>query len=247
MGVQAVDQYLAAVQAQLRAAVDGQRAELAAGGAWLAAALRAGRWWFVFGTGHSHLLALEVFYRAGGLARAVPMLDESVMLHRSASASTEAERRPELAAALLDRYGVGAGDVLTICSNSGRNALPVELALLARARGTRTIALTNRRHSAAFASRHASGRRLAEVADLVLDNAGVPGDAAVPVAADLDLTLGPTSTAVGAVLLHALTLEAVTRARAAGHEPEVYRSSNGAGEAANAALLARYRGVLPHL
>lgn len=237
--------YLGVLQQQLQLAFEGQSTSLDRAAEVVAAALLGGHWIFLAGTGHSHLLALELFYRAGGLVRAVPILDEDLMLHRSASDSSGFERESGRAEHLLDRYGVARGDALFVISNSGRNAVPVELALGGRARGATVIAMTSVRHSLAFESRHSSGRRLMDVADVVLDNAGVVGDAAVEVAPGW--AMGPTSTAVGAALLEALAAEGAARATQRGWEPEIYASSNGAGEAGNRRHLDRYRGRIPHL
>src|SRR5205085_8126865 len=124
-------------------------------------------------TGHSHLLAEEIFYRAGGLARACPILDTRLMLHENAIQATYDEREEGYGATILDRYPVAAGDVLVVASNSGRNSVPIDLALEAQRRGLRTVAITNLAHSRAWPSRHNSGKTLAEVADLTLDNCGV--------------------------------------------------------------------------
>jgi uncharacterized phosphosugar-binding protein len=228
--------YLELLEGQLRTAFEGQSKALDQAASAIADALVGGHWIFLAGTGHSHLLALELFYRAGGLVRAVPILDEPLMLHRSASDSSGFERESGRAEELLGRYGVARGDVLFVISNSGRNAVPLELASGGRALGATVIALTSIRHSLAFESRHPSGRRLLEVADIVLDNAGVVGDAAVEVAREW--TMGPTSTAVGTALLQALAAEGAARAIGRGWVPEIYASSNGAGEAGNRRHLA---------
>lgn len=233
------------VRAQLDAAFESQAAALEAAADAMASALVARRWVFLAGTGHSHLLALELFYRAGGLVRAVPILDEDLMLHRSASASSGYERESGRADNLLEKYGVASGDVLVVISNSGRNAVPVELALGGRRLGVKVIALTSRVHSLAHPSRHASGRRLLDVADIVLDNLGVEGDASVELMPGL--RMGATSTAIGAALLQAVASEAANLAVGRGWNPEVYRSSNGAGERDNARYLEVYRGRIPHL
>ncbi|HEY8198789.1 MAG TPA: sugar isomerase domain-containing protein, partial [Candidatus Limnocylindrales bacterium] len=94
----------------------------------VADALARGRFVHVFGTGHSHMLAEELFYRAGGLVRVSPILFEGLMLHASAPLSTSLERLPGLADALLRDHPVDAGDVLIIASNSGGNAVTSEMA-----------------------------------------------------------------------------------------------------------------------
>jgi uncharacterized phosphosugar-binding protein len=205
-----------------------------------AAALRADQLIHVAGSGHSHLLALEVFYRAGGIAAVRALLDRDLMLHRGAERSTLMEREPGRAAAVLAGAALGPGDVLVVVSNSGRNAYPVELALIAKAAGATVIALTSRRHSGAAPSRHPSGKRLIDLADIVLDNGGVPGDAGLTVPGH-PAPMGPTSTLIGAWLLHSLIAEAVAELAAEGITVDVWRSANAAEGDNSAALIDRWR------
>lgn len=206
----------------------------------ITAALRADRLVHVAGSGHSHLLALEVFYRAGGIASAQALLDEDLMLHRGAERSTRLEREPGRAAAVVARGGVKSGDVVVVASNSGRNAFPVELALAARAAGATVIALTSLRHSSEVTSRHASGKRLVELADIILDNGGVPGDAGLPLPGH-PATMGPTSTIIGVWILNSLLAEAVAKLAAEGLIIDVWRSANAAEGDNGAALIAKWR------
>src|SRR3982750_3044266 len=94
---------------------------------------------FVFGTGHSHMLAEEGYARAGGLTSVVPIFYTALMLHESIPLSAKVERTPGLAADLLDRSGIKAGKMLFVYSNSGVNHLPVEMALEAKQRGVTTV------------------------------------------------------------------------------------------------------------
>jgi len=242
----AIDRYHDVVLAQLDAALASQRPHLEVAADRIAAALLADRYLYAFGTGHSHLLAEEIFYRAGGLVRACAILDPPLMLHESASASSRREQESGVASALLDRYPLTTGDVLVIASNSGRNAVPIEMALTARERGIGTIAITSLEHSRAFPSRHPSGKRLFEVADVVLDNAGIPGDAALELPG-LPRKIGPTSTLIGAFLLNAVVVRAIEQAVAAGHAPEVYASSNADVPGWNESLISKYRSRIRHL
>lgn len=198
---------------------------------------------YVFGTGHSHLLALDLHYRAGGPAFVVPILDEALMLHEGAIASTERERTPGVAAEVLARYPVAARDTVIVISNSGVNAVPVEAADLVRATGAALIALTSRAYSEAAAA----GRpTLAAAADIVIDNGLPPGDAmtALP---GTDLKAGPGSTVIGSALLQALFAEAAARLAKDG-APPIYLSANMPGAADNnRGLIERYRPRNPHL
>ena len=200
----------------------------------IADALERGHELHAFGTGHSHMLAEELFYRAGGLVRVSPILFEGLMLHASAPLSTSLERLPGLAEALLLDHPVAAGDVQIVASNSGGNAVTSELAKLASLAGARVIAVTSLRHATSPAARASGLPRLHELADVVIDNGGRVGDAAIDIEG-MDTAIAPTSTVVGAAILNAVMAEAVQLLVDRGIVPDVYASSNtSGGDAANA-------------
>lgn len=204
----------------------------------VAAAMGDDREIHAFGSGHSHMLAEELYYRAGGLADVRPILFEGLMLHANAPLSTRLERLPGLAHEILDAHGVATGDVLFVFSNSGRNQVTTEIAAEAGDRGLTVIAVTSVTHSQATSPR-GGGRRLLELADIVIDNRGGIGDATIEVA-DFARRVAPTSTAVGAAIVNAVVAQSVGFAVAAGLEPRVYASSNvDAGDAINDAILRR--------
>ena len=212
----------------------------------IAEAVRNGHMLYTFGTGHGHLLALELFYRAGGLAPVCPILDEKLMLHISAAGSTLEERDEAWVPRLLERYPLSAGDVLIIASNSGRNAVPVLLARAARERGVYVIALTSLQHSSSVSGRNPAGLRLFETADLVLDNGGIPGDAAI-LFSDQTRT-GATSTAVGAAILQAVICRVHEIALEEGSPADFFVSSNiDGGDAVNNRLVEKYKDRIPGL
>lgn len=196
----------------------------------------------VFGSGHSHLLALEGFYRAGGLAAVDPILLESLMLHGNAALSTVIERSEGLGEGILADLDPGADDCLIVISNSGGNRVAVELAAAARERGMTVIAIVSAAHAGSAQAVQADKPNLLGVADVVIDNLGEAGDASVTVEG-IPARMGPTSTVVGAAIIHAVSTEAAARAVAAGTPPAVFASSNVAGgDERNAAAIARYRG-----
>ena len=191
----------------------------------VAASLRSGGLIQMFGTGHSLLLAIEVFFRAGGLVAVNPILDRRLQFDGGVIESTEFERTSGTAQELVREAGFCAGDVGIVASNSGRNVLPVEIAFQMRAAGMKIIALTNLTQSKSGKSLHVSGKRLFEVADAVLDNHCPVGDAAV-VVPGIPVPMGPVSTIAGSALLHALFVEAAAQLADEGKAPEVFQSVN---------------------
>jgi uncharacterized phosphosugar-binding protein len=234
------DQYIRALIGLLEQLRTTQREALRQAGSLIAGALAADRLIHLFGTGHSHMLAEEGFHRAGGLAAVSPMLVPDLML-QGAVASTAAERTsgraPEIAAA----QGLEAGDVLCLFSNSGVNVVPVELAQHAVELGLRVIAVTCVAHAQAGPARTLDGRKLYEVAHVVVDTGLPPGDALLPFP-EHGIAIGPGSTVVGAAALNAMLANAVSELLAAGCPVLAYRSSNLPGaDAYNERLIERYR------
>ncbi|MEO3387030.1 SIS domain-containing protein [Mesorhizobium sp. CAU 1741] len=198
---------------------------------------------YVFGTGHSHMLAEEVHFRAGGLALTVPILAAPTMLHEGAVAGTAYERTEGIVGPIMDRYPIGADDVLFVSSNSGVNAAPLEAARIGRARGATVIAITSVDYSTAAAN----GReRLADLADIVLDNGSPPGDAVISVPGS-DLKVGPVSTAIGVTIINAIMAGVAARLSGEGGAP-IYLSANMPGaKEINQELVTRFRPRNPHL
>jgi uncharacterized phosphosugar-binding protein len=200
----------------------------------------------LFGSGHSQLLALEGFLRAGSLACVNPLIVPELG-PGAGLAALRAERDVRWAPRILNRARVDAGDVLIVLSNSGVNAVPVEVARRARDRGVGTVGIVARRYMAAASSTHPAGLKLADVVDVLIDNHGVLGDAVLEVDGAA-VPVGPISTIAGAVILHAVLVEAVGRLAARGVTPPVYVSSKLAGaDEHNAALVARYQHRVPLL
>lgn len=229
--------YLDAIEEMLRRLRAQQWPHIRAAAALVADGLAGGHDLHVFGSGHSHMLAEELFYRAGGLVRVRPMLLEGLMLHVDAAHSTELERQPAIADALLLDHPVTNGDVLIVASNSGSNAVASRLVQLVQPLGVPVIAITSLRHATSAEARANELPRLHELADVVIDNGGVIGDAAVEVRG-FERKVGPTSTVVGAAILNAIVVEAVQLLVERGAPPDVYASSNLAdGDAANERMM----------
>jgi len=245
--VRAFDSYLDALVGLIERIRQDQGPQIAEAAALVASALSSDGLVHTFGTGHSHLLAEEAFFRAGGLAAINPIRDRRLMMLEGALASTAAEREAGLARTLIEGHDVRPGDAAIVMSNSGRNAVPIEMAIEMRARGARVIVITSVAHSRAVASRHQSGARLLDLADVVIDNTTPPGDALVTVPG-IESPIGPGSTVAGAAIVNAILVEAAALSAAQGRKVDVLRSANleGTGDEL-AQILERYRGRVPAL
>lgn len=203
-------------------------------------ALKAGHRFFVTGTGHSHMLAEEFYTRAGGLASVIPILPTEFLLHEHPLKSTVVERLAAYAPVVFEVYGLQAGDVLLIASNSGRNGLCVELAMEAQAHGLTVIAITSVQGGTAQASRHASGKKLCDVADVALDNCSVEGDVCCAID-ESGRRMGALSTITGAYLVQQLGMAVAAAFLADGERPPVFLSSNiDGGDVVNRELFRRF-------
>jgi uncharacterized phosphosugar-binding protein len=201
-------------------------------------------WIYISGTGHSHIFAEEIFYRAGGFARVIPILDPALMLHENASKSTEIERKEGYAAEIMKPYELTENDIFIIGSNSGRNAVSIELALHAHSKGAKTICITNLAHTKSVESRHSSNRKLFEVVDLFLDNCGEIGDSAISIPG-ISAKVGATSTVIGVAILQSIMFQTAAILVEKGIQPEIFNSSNSEkGEDENDALLAKYKPLI---
>jgi uncharacterized phosphosugar-binding protein len=196
----------------------------------------------IFGSGHSHSVAEEAFHRAGGLVPVNTMTESFLSPLTSPKKSGRLERLSGIAAILLDYHAPQRGEVLIIISNAGINPVAVELALEAKERELTVIAITSLRHAQAVASRHSSGKRLFEVADLVIDNGGEAGDGALAFPG-LTAKVGPTSLVAGAFIMNSIVCGVVERFIAKGLVPPVYLSANlPDGDEHNRRLEAKYKG-----
>ncbi|MFF4711283.1 SIS domain-containing protein [Streptomyces eurythermus] len=215
---------------------------IAAAGALLADTVAAGGRLFAFGAGHSSLAAQDVVYRAGGLALmnllAVPgVVGVDVT---PATLGSALERVDGLAGAVLDTSPVRAGDALVIISLSGRNALPVEMALGARARGLKVIGVTSVAYAAETTSRHASGTFLKDHCDIVLDSKIAVGDAELTLDT-IPAPFAPASTVVTTALLQAVMATTAADLADRGIEPPLLRSGNvDGGHEWNGRVMAQY-------
>lgn len=179
----------------------------------------------VFGCGHSHILAEEVYYRAGGLAVIHPIFDEDVMLHKDAVRASVLERKSGYAENFMGNQPIRRGDIMIVVSTSGRNPVPIDVALLAKEKDAYIIGISSSVYAETQTSRHESGKFLKDVVDLQIDNHVPLGDAilkhdgvAVPFA--------PSSTVIGAAIVNSIIAQAIANVAEKGMEPPVLLSGN---------------------
>jgi len=196
-----------------------------------------------FGTGHSHMIGLELFVRAGGLANVNAMLDSMVLTSEGSRRSAEIERISGLSKIIYGQHNIAQNDVMIIISNSGRNAMPVEMAMIAKEKGIKTIAITSIEQSKQYPSRHPSGKKLYEIVDLVLDNRVPSGDGLLKIGGNLT---GAASTLSGVFLINLVATEAMKIADAKGIKLPIYHSQNIDGFS-NEDLYEKYAGRIKHL
>jgi len=196
--------------------------------------------WHLFGTGHSHIIGEEAYYRAGGLAPINAILFPALMQHEGPASSTKFECLPGVARIVFEQQDLRPGEVLTIISNSGRNAVPIEMALLARGRGLKTIALTSLAQSKAVSCGTGQDKKLYELCDIVIDNCGSLGDAALTVPGS-ELHTAPTSTLANVAIIQQIVYSVCCRFQEAGQEAPIFKTANlPGGDEWNQMLIDRY-------
>jgi uncharacterized phosphosugar-binding protein len=238
----ALDRYFASATATLAEVAATQGEALEAAARLVADSVAGGGALHLFGAGHSQLVALDAYLRAGGLACVNPIVDPAQAPAAGLDVA-RVERTPGHAATVLEGEDLRAGEVDVIVSNSGVNPVPVEVAVGCRDRGLRVVALTNVEQAKATAARHPSGARLHELADVVVDNRCPAGDAAVALPGGE--RVGPTTTVAGDAVVAALAARVAELLAERGATPPVLVSQNLDGRDAtgrNQTLLRAYRG-----
>ena len=193
----------------------------------LADAVENGKRIFAFGCSHSSLPVQDLVYRAGGLMLINPIYGPGIasLDTRPPTLGSDIEKLPGYAKLLLDNYPIEEGDVLIVVSVSGRNAVPIEMAQLAQERGIKVIGVTSKIYTNSVESRHETGKKMYQFADVVLDNKVEKGDAVLEderVPQKFVPASGVTSTA----LLHALVAATIEEVLDRGITPPVYLAAN---------------------
>lgn len=203
---------------------------------------------YFFGCTHAGILSQEAFYRTGGLAVINPIFPNGLQCDTVPITETSAlERKDGYGKEIATKTGFKHGDMIFIHSVSGRNAVPVELALEARKLGVFVVGITSLMYSKQSAPRGSSGKRLFEASDLTIDNGGCFGDAAVSLEG-FPQKVSPTSTVIGAAIVNAIVAEATEIFLVRGELPPVFISANmDGGDKHNEALMKQYKDQIDYM
>lgn len=234
-------EYLERIIELVRHVGEGQRERVREAAALIVSCLDADGVVQAFGSGHSEALAMEIAGRAGGLVPTNRIALRDLVLYgdepQSILEDPLLERDPTVAKRLYELAPVSENDIFVLASNSGINGMVVELALHVKQKGHRLIAFTSTQHTARSTPLHPSGKRLAEIADVVLDNGAPFGDVVLP------NQTGAVSSVTAAVLAQLIVTEVASIIEARGQKPPIYLSANiPGGFEHNLQLEAKYAG-----
>ncbi|MBR2042753.1 MAG: SIS domain-containing protein [Clostridia bacterium] len=198
---------------------------------------------YIFGCGHSHLIGLDCFYRAGGLVNVSAMLDTDLMLHNGAAKSSKMEKMSGIAESIFERYCITKNDVLITVSTSGKNAVPCEMAIIATKNGIPNISVV----SSAYFDDKTDTPKLFECSDMYIDNCVPHGDAVMDITGT-EVKMGSVSTAASSFILQSVLIEGAEIAAKNGAELPIYKSGNIEGGAEfNKSLIKKYLPRIKHL
>ena len=204
----------------------GQAKEINRVADYFASTILAGRMVHLFGSGHSRIMVEEMWPRYGSFPGFNPIVELSLTFHNpvvGANGQRQAmflENTSGLAKRILRNYDLSSDDSALVASSSGCNVVPIEMAQEFQQQGVKVVALISRRHSDVSSSRHESGKKLQDFADLVLDT-GAPAGDAMSTIDGMDLPVSPGSTVGGCMIVNALKAEVATRLAKAGQSPTV--------------------------
>jgi len=235
-------EYLEKASAILKKIEESQLGKIEEAAEIISQAIIDGHMLFAFGCSHSSLPVQDIFYRAGGLMLVNPIFGPGLSLEDFPPTFTsEMERLEGYGRLLLDRLPTKAGDVLILVSVSGRNAVPIDMAMAAKERGMKVIGLTSMEYTTSVGSRHSSGMKMYELVDVVIDNPVPPGDAILEVEG-VPQKICPISGVTSCAILHALMAATVEKLVAKGFTPPVYLAANvPGGDEYNKRLMAEYK------
>jgi uncharacterized phosphosugar-binding protein len=215
--------------------IEKQKPQIEKAAGWFAESILAGRMVHLFGSGHSRIMAEEMWPRYGSFPGFNPIVELSLTFHNNvvgANGQRQAmfiENMPGLAERILRNFGLDKKDCAMVISSSGANVVPVEMAEQFRKQGIKVVALVTTEHMNKSTGKRSDGKKLSDFADLVLDTGAPAGDSMVYVPG-LDTPVSPGSTVGGAIIINAIKAEVARILTERGQPPKVLTASNIAGE-----------------
>lgn len=243
--MQAWQKYFTVMNEVVQKAYDTQGENLMAAAGLLAECTKQGGLIHVFGCGHSSLVTEDVFWRSATLANVHAIFESAVAGINEITKTSKLEKVEGLGRILAEYNGIVPPDVLLCFSNSGNNAGTIDMAMAVKEKGVKVIAFTNVEYADQLTTQHSSGKKLKDLADIVIDNCSVIGDAAVELEG-LEVKVGATSTIPVVYLLAALLVQTCDELLKQGVTPDVYYNGHLAYESDrvkqhNDALVEKYR------
>ncbi|MGB8451548.1 MAG: SIS domain-containing protein [Anaerocolumna sp.] len=225
-----------------------QQAELEKAAALISDCIKKDGLIYVYGSGHAHMSAEELFYRAGGLGNVYPIFIEALMLHEAAALSSQLEKREGYLTDIVGNLPISDKDVVIVVSTSGRNATPMDTALIAQKKGAKLITIFSREYSMSAQSGHSSKKRLLDLGDARIDNGAPIGDAVLSIEG-VDAKFSPVSSVVNLTILQSIVAEAIAICVKDGVKYiPVFKSGNMTGGTEyNQSILEKYRDRVPAL
>ena len=236
-----IDTYLNGISKTLSKIADTQRSKILSAAKMVCEVIKNDGIIYIFGCGHSHLIGLDCFYRAGGLANVSAMLDTDLMLHNGAAKSSKMEKMSGIAESIFERYCITKKDLIIIVSTSGKNSVPVEMAKVASKNRIKNIGIIS---SAYFGD---AEDMLYKNCDLYIDNCVTHGDAFIDIS-NSEAKMGSLSTAASSYAVQVILMEGAEMASKEGVRVPVYMSGNVDGGAEfNKTLIKEYMPRVKHL
>ncbi len=169
-----------------------------------------------WGSGHSLAGAMEICHRAGGFIPTKRLNEPSMGQYETVEG---------VGTTYMKKVDIRKGDIVFVISNSGRNPLCVEIALAAKEKGAKVVAITALEASKTLTAKHSSGKKLYEVADYILDNCTPLGDCCIDLEGFDSKVIG-LSMITTSIVIQATMYRAMQMMIEKGEEPKVYQSQN---------------------
>ena len=193
-------------------------------------AIGSGKMAHLFGSGHSVLPIQDMFPRYGGVVGWHPLMDPRLMWNNvirggGARELLWLERKEGYMKNFLQSYNLQEGEVVVIYSHGGLNAAGIETALYAKERGLKVIAITSGENYKKAAATHSSGKKLGDLADVLIDNCCPLQDALVKIPG-YHQPVGASSTTAVMAITQSLASETALLLEAMGHKMHIFVSPN---------------------